>query len=324
MVEIPGYQIETKISEDWRSTLYKGFDLADAKATSRTFKIFPLKEPNLNELAQIKLDYQKLQQADSAGIVKVYDIEVVPDGLVLVMEDFDAISLAEFQNQEPMPLKLFFSIATKLSSALALIHEQDVIHASIKPQNILIAQHMEAKFWDIGVSSLVTRYLSLYDDEVVRKVLPYISPEQTGRIHHVVDYRTDLYSLGITFYELVTGQVPFMASDPLELIHSHLARTAVNPSTLNPKIPAIVSDIILKLLAKEPSRRYQSAKGLLWDLELCQHQLEKNGHVKPFHDQHDCDAGIPLGAGKPGQCSHLPDLYCVCGHRLYVVTQIIA
>ena len=282
MVEIPGYQIEAKISEGWRSTLYKGVDLVGSQTTSRTFKIFPLKEPNLNELAQIKLDYQKLQQAESTGIVKVYDVEVVPDGLVLIMEDFDAISLAEYQNQEPLPLKTFFLIATKLSSALAIIHEQDVIHASVKPQNILIAQHMEAKFWDIGVSSLVTRYLSLYDDEVVQKVLPYISPEQTGRIHHVVDYRTDLYSLGITFYELVTGQVPFMASDPLELIHSHLARTAVNPSALNPKIPAIVSDIILKLLAKEPGRRYQSAKGLLWDLKLCQQQLEKNGHIKPF------------------------------------------
>lgn len=282
MVEIPGYQIETEIDEGWRSTLYSGFDVAGNVPAPRTFKFFPLKDPNLNELAQIKLDYQKLQQGESNGIVKVYDLQIVPTGLLLVMENFDAISLATYLQQRSISLRAFVDMAIQLTSALAFVHDQDVIHASIKPQNVLVGDGLTAKFWDIGVSSLVTRHLSLYDDEVIQKVLPYISPEQTGRIHHQVDYRTDLYSLGVTFYEMLTGKLPFMASDPLELIHAHLAGTAVTPSKLNPMIPAVVSDIILKLLAKEPGKRYQSAAGLLADLLLCQQQFVQNGRIEPF------------------------------------------
>jgi serine/threonine protein kinase len=116
---------------------------------------------------------------------------------------------------------------------------------------------------------------------VIKGTLHYISPEQTGRMNRTVDYRTDLYSLGITFYEMLTGTVPFESHDSLEVIHSHIARKPVPPVERNAAIPAVVSDIVMKLMSKNAEDRYQNAFGLLHDLNECAKGLA-GGKIKSF------------------------------------------
>jgi PAS domain S-box-containing protein len=137
---------------------------------------------------------------------------------------------------------------------------------------------------------------TLKSPHVLEGTLAYISPEQTGRMNRWLDYRTDFYSLGVTFYELLTGQLPFPTTDILELVHCHIAKQPVPPHELNAAIPRPVSDIILKLMAKNAEERYQSASGIKADLERCAQQLEEIGQIKD----------IQLGLQDISQQFHIP------------------
>ena len=176
-----------------------------------------------------------------------------------------------------------------LAQILGELHAQQIIHKDIKPHNILIDPDSgEAKLIDFSISSRLDKENpTLSNPNLLEGTLAYMSPEQTGRMNRAVDYRTDFYSLGVTLYEMLTGILPFQAVDPMELIHSHIAKTPAAPCSetvcrILGDVPEAISAIILKLLAKTAEERYQSAWGLKADLEECLFQLQTTGKIENF------------------------------------------
>ena len=175
-------------------------------------------------------------------------------------------------------------IALGLASALSRCHKQGLIHKDVKPQNVLVnAATDELRLMGFGITSrLPCERQSPDPPESIAGSLAYIAPEQTGRMNRSVDSRSDLYALGVTFYEMLTGSLPFSASDPMEWVHCHVARQPASPSQSRMEVPAAVSAIIMKLLAKPPEDRYQTAKGVEHDLRHCLDEWNARGRIAEF------------------------------------------
>ncbi|WP_413201330.1 ATP-binding protein, partial [Nostoc piscinale] len=167
---------------------------------------------------------------------------------------------------------------------LNLLYHERIIHKDIKPSNILInPQNKQVKLIDFSIASLLPRETqTLVNPNVLEGTLAYISPEQTGRMNRGIDYRTDFYSLGVTFFELLTNELPFQSQDAMELVHSHIAKTTPLLHKINPDIPSVISEIVSKLMAKNAEDRYQSALGLKFDLEKCLNQLKETCEIRDF------------------------------------------
>ncbi|OLC49630.1 MAG: hypothetical protein AUH82_00165 [Chloroflexi bacterium 13_1_40CM_4_65_13] len=171
----------------------------------------------------------------------------------------------------PMELGLFLRVAVGLASALRQLHAQGIIHKDIKPANLLV-DTATGRVWlmGFGIASQLRRERQAPEPpEVIAGTLPYMAPEQTGRMNRSIDSRSDLYSLGVTLYEMLTGSLPFVASDPMEWVHCHIARQPPPPSERRDDVPGVVSAIVTKLLAKTPEERYQTAAGVERDLRRC-------------------------------------------------------
>ena len=180
----------------------------------------------------------------------------------------------------PLDATRFLQIAIALVEAVRRAHEQGLIHRDIKPANILF-DPVGCKAWltGFGIASRLAREHQLPEPpDVIAGTLAYMAPEQTGRMNRATDSRSDLYALGVTFYELLTGTLPFTATDPIELIHCHIAREPAPPS----RVPEQISSIVMKLLAKAAEDRYQTAAGLEVDLRTCLAAQEKTGRIEPF------------------------------------------
>lgn len=188
------------------------------------------------------------------------------------------------QSSAPISVNDFFTIACSLARALDKVHHAGIIHGGIKPHNILVnPATLEVRLIDF-ISTVDVRDIShfIYEPSFVRETLCYTSPEQTGRINHRIGFSSDMYSLGIIFYELLTGRTPFLSHDPLEVIHSHLAQEAPQIHTINRAIPLMLSRIVAKLMAKEPEKRYQNSNVLLLDLLRCQDEFAAVGTINEF------------------------------------------
>ncbi|MEH1787640.1 MAG: AAA family ATPase, partial [Nostoc sp.] len=204
-----------------------------------------------------------------------------------VMEDFGGISLKDFAKVERLhitSLKEFLLSAISLCNTLDIVIRHRIIHKDIKPSNILInPETKQVKLIDFSIASLLPRETQeIQNANALEGTLAYLSPEQTGRMNRGIDYRSDFYSLGVTFYELLTGQLPFVSDDPMELVHCHLAKNPIAVHHHNPNIPLVLSEIISKLMAKNAEDRYQSALGIKHDLEICLSQLQATGNIEYF------------------------------------------
>jgi hypothetical protein len=199
-----------------------------------------------------------------AGIAQLVDAAQYPDSVLV--EDIGGTSLAVLAR--PLPVDELVPLAVKLARAVAGMHRRGVLHRDITPANVVVSPAGEPCLVDFGLamSSAQLRPEFTHLREVVG-TLAYVAPEQTGRTGRSVDHRADLYGLGATLYQLATGEPPFGFGDPLRLTHDHLARVPRPPSEVDPAVPAALSDVILHLLEKEPDNRYQTAEGLLHDLE---------------------------------------------------------
>ncbi|OJH38802.1 hypothetical protein BON30_21485 [Cystobacter ferrugineus] len=226
-----------------------------------------------------------------------YSLERSRDRLVLILEDFGGHPLAHFLGA-PMEPGRFLELATRITQALAELHRHGIAHRDIKPYNILVHPGTgEVKLADLGKASLLPReYQGMQNPQLIEGSLPYLSPEQTGRMNRAIDYRSDLYSLGVTFFEMLTGSLPFHAEDPLGWIHFHIARPPPSPSDIIPAVPEVLSQIALKLMSKMAEERYQSAFGLKSDLERCLEQWKAHGSIAPF----------PLGARDVSELFQIP------------------
>lgn len=275
---IPNYTLLEVLGEGPQSTVYKGYY---KNMPHRLLVIKALKTGLLTE-SQRKYFRQKVEHLkvlDDPRLLVPLSFQDKWDVPFITREYFDGIPLDQWaKTQRRVSLDHFLTIACALAEFLEKIHHAGIIHGGIKPHNILI----DPKTLDLRLVDFITpldvRNVShfIYDKQFVEGTLAYTSPEQTGRINHRVEFTTDIYSLGIIFYELLTKKLPFFSNDPLELIHSHLAEEAPMVSVLNNEVPPILSKIVEKLLLKQPEKRYQSGRGLLMDLLLFRTEYQKS------------------------------------------------
>jgi predicted ATPase/signal transduction histidine kinase/CheY-like chemotaxis protein/tRNA A-37 threonylcarbamoyl transferase component Bud32 len=248
------YKSLTKIYESVNSIVYRGKRIEDDKPI--ILKILKQDYPTPDELARYRQEYDITRRlSDLNGVANVYHIEKYQNTLMMCLEDFGGKSL----NAIDIP------IAIQITEILAQIHQQNIIHKDINPSNIVYNPSTKIlKIIDFGISTLSPRqHLSLKKPEILEGTLAYMSPEQTGRMNRALDYRSDFYSLGVTFYQLFIGRLAFESDDAMELVHCHLAKQPVFPDDL----PPMLSKIIMKLMAKTAEERYQSAWGIKADLE---------------------------------------------------------
>lgn len=286
MLEIPGIQTLNKIYENSKSTVYRAIRAQDKQPI--ILKMLSEDYPSPAEIVRYRQEYKILQNLNLPGVIKACDLQKYRNTLVLILEDFGGSSLKKMQEQQNFSLSAFLNIAIQITEILGEIHAANIIHKDINPANIILNPETgKIQIIDFGISTLLTRETpTIKNPTILEGTLAYISPEQTGRMNRSLDYRTDFYSLGITFYELLTNQLPFDTKDAMELVHSHIAKQPLPIHKIKPKIPPAVSAIVLKLLEKNAENRYQSAWGIQSDLNECLRQLKTTGTILEF----------PLGA----------------------------
>jgi len=279
---LPGYVLDVLLHDGADARVYRGVRELDQKPIIAKV----LKEGHRGErsLTRFQLGYDIGVRVAGAGIVEHLALERLGDGMALIFGDDGGESLDRLLVRRKPTLKEILSIGARVAEAIGRVHEHQVIHKDIKPHNVVYAPAVDAvKLIDFGISSQLTRETpSLASPGQLEGTLAYISPEQTGRMNRSIDSRSDLYSLGVTLYQLLTSRLPFDSKDPLELIHCHLARLPAPPREIDKDIPEVVSDIVMKLLAKRAEDRYQTAFGLRCDLETCLERLHPDGTVPTF------------------------------------------
>lgn len=281
MINIPGYQILARIYESANSLVYRGRRQEDNQPV--IVKVLKQEYPTEEQVQRYQQEYEIIRQLNLEGIVRAYELQQYQNQWVMILEDFGGESLRILMESQQLTLVGFLTLAIKIIKNLGIIHAKNIIHKDINPANIVLNPVTgQVKIIDFTIATTVNHEIHPTKKSALEGTFAYISPEQTGRINSLIDYRTDFYSLGVTLYELLTKTLPFDATDPMELIHCHLAKEPIPPHAKKPEIPEIISEIILKLLAKTPEDRYQSAWGLQADLENCLTQLQETGKIAPF------------------------------------------
>lgn len=284
--QLPGYEADSIIYRADGRVVYRAQRTADGAVVA--VETLDAEFPDRQQVAEIRREGEIAQRlTDIAGVRKVYAVIAHGSGnLALVCELFES-SLASYlalNGGRGLPLVEFLEIALSLAHTLGGIHSQDIVHKALMPENVLFNPLNGATgLAGFGIASeLDQERQALQMSRFLEGPLPYISPEQTGRMNRDLDYRSDYYSLGVLLFELLTGQQPFQADGVLEWVHSHISRIPPAPHDIDPEIPEAVSAIVLKLLSKSPEDRYQSTEGLIYDLNYCADRLVAGQLTEPF------------------------------------------
>jgi predicted ATPase/signal transduction histidine kinase len=270
MLNIPGYTPRGVVKSTGMNLLFHA--VRDADGLPLILKTPASRGPRERERYQREFGIlQRLR--DVRGVTRAIACEQLQDRPVLLLEEIEGIPLSELTG-EPFNVLRVLEQAISLASTLAELHRRGIIHKDIKPSNIILTLSGETHLIDFGIASLqLVEHVDAMQASLIEGTLAYMSPEQTGRMNRPVDYRTDLYSLGVTLYELLTGSRPFQGHDALEWFHAHMALAPQPPIERVKELPPVLSAIVLKLLAKVAEERYQSAEGLRADLERCRDGL---------------------------------------------------
>jgi predicted ATPase/GAF domain-containing protein/tRNA A-37 threonylcarbamoyl transferase component Bud32 len=272
MISFSGYQIRKRMNaEGSPSQVYLGVSNDNGKEV--VIKFVSISDPLHPAIVNLRNEFEILTYLHGYEMgIQPFEFRRMPDGHALVIDYLAGLFLPDIvanKEEHQMPLPMFYDIAISLAEDLAELHRHKVMHKDIKPDNIIyFPDKKRAKFIDFGISTRLSKEESgFYAPNQLEGSVQYISPEQTGRMNRSIDYRTDFYSLGVLFFELSTGQLPFKGSDLMEIIHSHIAKPPRNPLDINPKLPSSLNAIILRLLEKNAENRYQTSYGLKFDLE---------------------------------------------------------
>jgi predicted ATPase/serine phosphatase RsbU (regulator of sigma subunit)/tRNA A-37 threonylcarbamoyl transferase component Bud32 len=282
------YTIKSKIRETVHADLFRGHRNADLSPV--VLKVPRGDYPSAIQLAKLKHEYGLLRSLQVPGVVRTFGLEKFGNNVALVLEDVGDRSLDKVVGPGPrrFDARTFLRLAISITRVVESIHRNQVIHKDIKPHHFFENERGEIKLVDFGLATRLSQEAQRATSvALLEGTLAYMSPEQTGRMNRALDRRTDLYSLGVTLYELCTGALPFQSTDPLELVHSHLALRPAAPHEVTPEIPRVISDLVMKLLSKVAEDRYQDAAGLKADLERCLELYDSTGEVASF----------PLGLG---------------------------
>src|SRR5580692_13121181 len=234
-------------------------------------------------LKRLAREYELKDDLENAWAARPFAFECKDGDTLLVLEDPGGQPLDRLIGP-PMEVGRFLRLAIASAVTLGRLHERGLLHKDIKPTNILVNSET-GQVWPLGfgiASRLPRERLSAEASEFISGTPAYMAPEQTGRMNRSVDSRSDLYSLGVTLYKMLTGTLPFTASDPMELVHCHIARKPEPPRLKFESIPDAVSAIVMKLLAKTPEERYQTAVGVERDLRRCLTEWEPCRRISSF------------------------------------------
>jgi histidine kinase len=292
MHSIPGFSITETLLSDRTSVLLR------ARRGGRSFLLRVLRESHLrpDEQARFRYCYEFSRHLEFPGIAKVVELTRGSNGPVLVMEDFGGVPLRNVLADGKLSVPHALRIALHMANVLGQLHLRHIIYKGLNPSNVLVhPETQEVRIANFDLASRISSENPGFSTQGLPEELAYVSPEQTGRMNRSVDYRTDLYSLGVTLYEMLTGQSLFHGQDALKLVYSHLAVEPPAPHDLRAELPPTLSAMVLKLLAKNAEDRYQSAYGLSVDLKECLRQWEATGTVTRLQPgQWDVSASLRL------------------------------
>ncbi|MDI3287302.1 AAA family ATPase [Polyangium sp. 15x6] len=279
---IPNYSGFDKIHEGPGMALFRG--IRDNDGAPVVLKVTRGERPHPRELARLRHEHTILRMLEGPGILKTHALLRYGAGLALVLEDTGSASLALRLRRGPLELRACLDIALALARILDGVHARGVIHKDVNPNNVLVGEGpSDVRLIDFGIATLLSHESAPAGGHAfLEGTLAYIAPEQTGLLRRTVDSRADLYSLGATIYEMLTGAPPFDEQDPIDLVHSHTARMPTPPHERRRGIPEVLSAIVMKLLAKAAEDRYQQAAALAGDLSRCVAALDAGGAIEPF------------------------------------------
>jgi serine/threonine protein kinase len=286
VIELSRYSIQA-LRKDKEFILYRG---QGNGGVSQVLVLSPaVQRPTPESLKRLEHEYSLREELDGAWAVRPVEITHHWDRPVLVLDDPGGLPLDQLLGK-PCDLGYLLRLAIGLSSAIGHLHRRGIVHKDIKPANVLV-DSATGQVWltGFGIASRLPRERQSPDPpEFLEGTLAYMAPEQTGRMNRSVDSRSDFYSLGVTLYQMLTGSLPFTASDPMEWVHCHIARKPTPPSERLENVPAPVSAIIMKLLAKTTEERYQTAAGVESDLRRCLAEWETRCRIDEFRlGEHD-------------------------------------
>jgi serine/threonine protein kinase len=281
--ELPGYQRGEPVHDSSASSVYRARRVADGALV--VIKRSRGNAVSARQLTRYRNEFELLGSLQCDGVVKARELVRHEGQIALVLEDIPGVSLRRWIETRISPdLDRRLEIAAQLAALLGEVHAAHIIHKDITSHNVVYdPDTRRCTLIDFGIATRLRSEENKFQaPAALEGTLAYIAPEQTGRMNRSLDYRADLYSLGVTLYELFTGELPHDSTDPLEMVHFHIAGKPVTPHERSANVPEAVSDIVMKLLQKEPENRYQSAAGVAADFNACRAMLAAGGEIDRF------------------------------------------
>jgi histidine kinase len=304
---LAGCELRAQLHQRSGITVHRGRRTADDRPV--VLKVVTDDAASPGALLALRHEHAILDALDGTeGVPRTFGLVRDQGQWALLLEDVGGTSLAEQGVAGTLPLAEVLALGIAITGILERVHGKRVVHKDVNPANLVWNRDTgRLSLIDFGISTVLPRETTAFvSPRGIEGTLAYISPEQTGRMNRAVDYRTDYYSLGVTLYELVSGRLPFVAADPLELVHYHIARQPPALAEISPGVPQPLSDVVHKLMAKSADDRYQSAHGIRADLARCLAELGQQGQ----HGQPGKPSGFVVGREDRSERFHLPqDLY---------------